>query len=78
MNHNEEYKGRTIQVTVSQRGTGRRATYTWDYVIGPEMIYRQNGDRPLESEEIMLQEAISNAKWEIDHLPPLAEKSRGT
>lgn len=78
MKHTEEYKGRTIEASTRERRGGRTATYTWDYVILPDMIQGQCGDHALESEEIMLREAISEAKWRIDNLPLLVEKPLGT
>ena len=61
--HQEEYKGRVITVDVLKRGKG----WTWSYQIdgGP---LRESRDRPLPSQEIVLNEALGKAKAEIDRL----------
>ena len=62
--HQEEYKGRTITVDTYRRGKG----WAWTYQIDGGPI-RESRDRPLPSEELMLREAIGNAKAEIDRMP---------
>ena len=61
--HQEEYKGRAIAVDVLERGNG----WTWSYQIdgGP---LRESRNRPLPNRELVLSEALSEAKSEIDRL----------
>lgn len=59
----EEYKGRQITVDTFKRGNG----FAWTYQIDGGPI-RESKDRPLPSEELMLKEAIGNAKFEIDRM----------
>jgi hypothetical protein len=61
--HQEEYKGHSITVDTFKRGKG----FGWSYQIDGGPI-REGKDRPLYSERLMLQEAISEAKWEIDRM----------
>jgi hypothetical protein len=63
MHHHEEYKGHEFSVDTVQRGKG----WSWTYQIdgGP---LREGKDRPLPSEQLALQEAISNAKSAIDSM----------
>lgn len=75
MTHDEEYKGRTIHVSVREV---KRHTYKWDYTIGPDMIFEHMKDHPVPSEQIALGEALHDAKWRIDHMPPLPAKPLGT
>ncbi len=63
--HEEEYKGHQITVDTIPRGKNWTATYQID---GGEI--HNIGDRPLPSEEIVRGEAISAAKWAIDHMKP--------
>jgi hypothetical protein len=58
-----DYKGRTISVETTKRGNG----WTWAYQIDTGPL-RQGRDRPLESEELMLKEAIREAQREIDSM----------
>lgn len=59
--HQEEYKGRNITVDVLKRGKN----WTWSYQIDDGPL-RESRDRPLPSQEVVLKEAISEAKAEID------------
>ena len=61
--HQEKYKGRVITIEVFKRGNG----WTWSYQVdgGP---LRECRDRPLPSQEIVLSEALEEAKDEIDRL----------
>ena len=61
--HQEKYKGRVIAVDVLKRGKG----WTWSYQIDGGSL-RQCRDRPLTSQEIVLSEALEEAKSEIDRL----------
>lgn len=61
--HQEEYKGRVITVDVLMRGKG----WTWSYQIDSGPL-RESRDRPLPSQEIVLKEALREAKAEIDRL----------
>jgi hypothetical protein len=63
MNHTEEYKGYHMTVDTVKRGNG----YAWSYQIDGGRL-RECHDRPLRNEEIMLQEAIGQAKAQIDHM----------
>ena len=61
--HQEEYKGRIITADTLNRGKG----WTWSYQIdgGP---LREGSDRPLPNQELILSEAIGEAKAEIDRM----------
>ena len=61
--HQEEYKGHTITVDVFKRGKG----WTWSYQID-DGSWRECRDRPLPNQEIVLREAVREAKLEIDRL----------
>lgn len=61
--YQEEYKRRIITVDTFKRGRG----WTWEYQIDGCPI-RKGEDRPLPSEEIIRQEAIGAAKFEIDRM----------
>jgi hypothetical protein len=63
MRHEEEYKGHQIVVDTIKRGKG----YAWSYVIDGERL-REGQDRPLNNEQLMLDEAIREAKHEIDRM----------
>jgi hypothetical protein len=63
--HQEEYIGHQITVDTLQRGKGWTASYQID--SGP---IRGIGDRPLRSENIVRQQAISEAKRAIDQMKP--------
>ncbi len=63
MQHEENYKGHQIVVDTIKRGNG----YTWGYLIDGVTL-REGQDRPLKSEQLMLHEAISQAKAEIDRM----------
>ena len=58
-----EYKGKTIQAYTYKAGNGFRWTYQIDGGIS-----RDCKDRPIQSEELMLNEAISQAKTAIDRI----------
>lgn len=61
--HQEKYKGRNIKVDVLKRGNN----WTWSYQVdnGP---LRESRDRPLPHPELVLKEAISEAKAEVDRM----------
>jgi hypothetical protein len=59
-----KYKGRTIVVATRKLGRGWQWTFQID--AGPP---RDGPDRPVGHEEIMLQEGVRQAQWEIDRMP---------
>ena len=61
--YQEEYKGHQITVDTIERGKGWVASFQIDG--GP---IQQWGDRPLRSEEIIRQGAVSEAKSIIDQM----------
>ncbi len=63
MRHDEDYKGHQIVVDTIKRGKG----YTWSYIIDG-VRFRECRDRPLKSEQLMLRQALSQAKAEIDRM----------
>ncbi len=63
MTKTEEYKGHIIVADTRKVGRG----WQWSYQIDGGPIHSGN-DRPLPNEGIVLGEAISNAKFEIDQM----------
>ena len=63
MDRTEEYKGHTIAAWTFKLGHG----WQWSYSIDAGPI-RSGRDRPLDNEEIMLDEAMRHAKSEIDNM----------
>lgn len=61
--HQEKYKGRNITVDVLKRGNN----WTWSYQIDSGPL-RECRDRPLPRQEVVLKDAISEAKAEIDRM----------
>jgi hypothetical protein len=61
----EDYKGRLISVDTQEV---RRGAFRWSYQIDDGPL-RRSEDRPL-AEELMLAEALSAAKREIDAKTP--------
>ena len=61
--HQEEYKGRIITVDLLKRGSN----WTWSYQIDDGPL-RESRDRPLPSHDLVLKEAIAQAKSEIDRV----------
>jgi len=66
MRHNEVYKGRRIDIIVSEV---KRGQFTWSYTIDGGNLKRCE-DRPIENEEMLLSEALNHAKWRVDCMPP--------
>lgn len=66
MRHNEVYKGRRINITVSEVKQGQ---FTWSYTIDGSNLKRCE-DRPLGTEEMLISEALNHAKYRIDCMPP--------
>lgn len=64
MHKEVEYKGKIILADTYKLGKG----WQWSYQIDDGAL-REGSDRPLPSEEKMLNEAIANAKREIDGKP---------
>ena len=63
MKKTEEYKGHHITAEASKIGRHIR----WSYQIdGGEL--RESRGKPLRTEELMLSEAISEARWAIDRM----------
>jgi hypothetical protein len=62
MKRSEDYKGHVIEAEAREVKPGR---WTWSYVIDGEH-YQAGGDRPLQSEDLMIDEALESARRRID------------